>query len=107
MKSFRIGIEANPVFPYYMQHRMDDTKLADWEKNRGKIMERPELSKEDNLRAEYHAYRDERGYYIPTEHILGAIKIASKEFKSKTGSGRKSMKDEVAGGFFIQGDENP
>jgi hypothetical protein len=100
---FEVTIAANPVFPYYMQHRMDDAKLSDWEKNRGKILERPEASKEDSVRAEYHAYGEDGKYWIPAEHIVGALREASASFKSKVGTGRKSMKDEVAGGYFVAG----
>ena len=37
MKKYQINIKG--VTPY-MQHRMDDQKLEDWEKQRGKIIER-------------------------------------------------------------------
>jgi hypothetical protein len=57
MKSFKVKIKG--ISPY-MQHRMDDRKLAEWEKLRGPIIERPEVSKDDATRAEYHCYRTTR-----------------------------------------------
>lgn len=38
MKAYRIKLKG--LTPY-MQHRMDDKKLDEWEKQRGPIMERP------------------------------------------------------------------
>ena len=48
MKKYKVIIEG--VTPY-MQHRMDDTKLDQWEKLRPPIHERPEVSHEDAVRA--------------------------------------------------------
>lgn len=86
----------------YMQHRMDDQKLEDWEKNRKLIIERDDLSKEDQIRAEFHSYRDDKGFYIPSDHIRGSLINAGAMVKSKVGNARKSMKNIVAGMFFIE-----
>lgn len=85
----------------YMQHRMDDTKLSEWEKKRGKIIERPEVSQEDAIRAEFHCYRNGR-CYLPAEHIRGALINAGAFLKAKVGNSRKSMKNIVAAMFFVE-----
>ena len=83
------------MFPF------DDTKLEEWEKNRKLIIERDDVAKEDAIRAEFHSYRDEQGFYIPSEHIRGALINAGAMVKSKVGNSKKSMKNIVAGMFFI------
>jgi hypothetical protein len=98
MKQFSVEIEG--VTPY-MQHRMDDQKLEDWEKNRKLIIERDDISKTDALRAEFHSYSDNEGFYLPTEQIIGALINAGALVKSKVGNGKKSMKNIVAGMFSI------
>ncbi len=103
MKQFEIKIEG--LSPY-MQHRMDDIKLAEWEKLRGKIMERPEVSIEDAIRAEYHCYRTKLGHcYIPSDHIRGALINAGTFMKAKVGGRSKSMKSIVAGQFIPAQDQ--
>ena len=99
MKSYKIKIVG--ISPY-MQHRMDDTKLDEWEKNRKLIIELDDIAKEDNIRAEYHSYSDNEGFYIPTNHILGAMINAGALVKSKVGNAKKSMKNIVAGMFSIK-----
>ena len=99
MKEYKIEIEG--VTPY-MQHRMDDTKLEQWEKNRKLIIERDDVSKEDAIRAEFHSYNDKEGFYIPAEHLVGAFINAGALVKSKVGNGKKSMKNIVAGMFSIK-----
>lgn len=97
MKSFTVEIKG--LSPY-MQHRMDDQKLEVWEKKRGKIMERPELSEEDVKRAEYHCYRNESGQcYIPSDQLRGALIGAGTYMKAKVGGRSKSMKVIVAATF--------
>lgn len=97
MKQFRIKIKG--ISPY-MQHRMDDEKLDQWEKKRGKIMERPELSHDDSVRAEYHCYRDESGRcYIPSDQIRGSLIGGGSYMKAKVGGKSKSMKIIVAATF--------
>ena len=40
----------------YMQHRMDDKKLADWEVNRKHIIERDDINSEEMKLAQFHSY---------------------------------------------------
>ncbi len=90
----------------YMQHRMDDIKLEEWEKARGKIAERPDINKTDAIRAEYHCYRNSEGKcYIPSEHIRQSLIQAGTFMKSKVGVRTKSMKSIVASTFMIEPDE--
>ena len=99
MKKFKVKISSKTP---YMQHRMDDVKLEEWEKNRKLIIERPDIAKEDAVRAEFHSYQDEKGFYIPTEHIRGALIGGGAMVKAKVGNSRKSMKNVVAAMFFIE-----
>lgn len=97
-KTFQVIIKG--ITPY-MQHRMDDMKLDQWEKLRGKIMEHPEVSHEDAVRAEYHCYRNKEGQcYIPSEQIRGALIGAGTYMKAKVGGRSKSMKILVAATFI-------
>jgi len=80
---------------------MDDVKLEEWEKNRKLIIERDDVAKEDNVRAEFHSYNDKGKFFIPAEHIRGALINAGGMVKSKVGNSRKSMKNIVAGMFFV------
>lgn len=99
MQEFKVSITG--VTPY-LQHRMDDTKLEEWEKNRKLIIERDDIHKEDALRAEFHSYNDKEGFYIPSEHLRGSFINAGSFIKSKVGNAKKSMKNIVAGMFFIK-----
>lgn len=100
MKQFEVKIKG--LSPY-LQHRMDDQKLEDWEKQRGAIIERPDVAKTDAVRAEYHAYRDsDNKCYIPAEHLIGSFINAGAMVKSKVGNARKSMKNIVAGMFDLK-----
>src|SRR3954463_8210863 len=86
----------------YMQHRMDDISLAEWEKSRGMIMERPGSNWEDTKWAEYRCYRNEESNcYIPKEHIKGALIGGGGYHKAKVGGRSKSMSTIVAGMFRI------
>lgn len=99
MKTFKVIIKG--VTPY-MQHRMDDTKLEEWEKKRGSIIERQDVAKEDAVRAEFHCYRNGNGKcFIPSEHIRGSLINAGAYVKAKVGNTTKSMKNIVAAMFFI------
>lgn len=100
MKKFEVKIKG--ITPY-LQHRMDDQKLEDWEKKRGRIIERDDVAKEDLVRAEFHSYRDEttKKYFIPNEHVRGALINAGAMTKAKVGNSKKSMKNIVAGMFFV------
>lgn len=102
MKKYEVKI--NGISPY-MQHRMDDMKLDEWEKRRGAIIERDDIHKEDQLKAEYYAYSDDMGFYLPSEHIIGALIAAGGMVKSKVGNRNKSMKNIVAGMFSIAEDK--
>jgi hypothetical protein len=108
MKQYKVKIKANPAYPFYMQHRMDDVSLEAWEKKRGKIIERSDISKEDQVRAEFHAYISADGkFYIPAEHIRGSLIIAGHYMKAKVGNVRKNMSNIVAGMFYVSPDELP
>lgn len=98
MKKYKVELRSKTP---YMQHRMDDQKLEEWEKNRKLIIERDDVAKEDAMRAEFHSYQDEKGFYIPTEHIKGALIGAGAMVKAKVGNSKKSMKNIVAAMFFI------
>lgn len=88
-----------------MQHRMDDQKLEAWEKSRGLIMERPEISHEDAVRAEYHCYRNAAGKcFIPADQLRGALINAGSAVKAKVGGRSKSMKQVVAAMFMVTPD---
>lgn len=85
-----------------MQHRMDDTKLESWEKNRKKIIERDDIAQEDLNRAIFHSYSTVDGlFYIPSEHIRVALINAGGYMKSKVGNAKKSMKNIVAAMFMV------
>jgi len=99
MKKYKVKIEG--VTPY-MQHRMDDAKLEEWEKNRKLIIERDDIAKEDQVRAEFHSYNDKDGFYLPTEQIRGSLIGGGAMVKSKVGNSRKTMKNIVAGMFMIE-----
>src|SRR5687768_9107688 len=63
-------------------------------------MERPEVSHEDAVRAEYHCYRNKDGKcYIPSEQIRGSLIGAGTYMKAKVGGRSKSMKVIVAATF--------
>lgn len=103
MKQYTVKIKG--LTPY-MQHRMDDRKLEVWEKSRGQIIERPEVSQEDAIRAEYHCYRNANGEcYIPADHVRGSLILAGSYIKSKVGALSKSMKTIVAACFIVTPDE--
>lgn len=103
MKQFKIKIKG--LTPY-MQHRMDDDKLEIWEKKRGKIMERPEVSQDDAIRAEYHCFRNAEGKcFIPSDHIRGCLINAGAYMKAKVGGKSKSMKVIVAATFVSTPDQ--
>ena len=106
MKKYKVKIQANSAFPYYMQHRMDDQKLEDWEKKRGRIIERPDVALEDLKRAEFHAYRNAKGkLFIPSEHIRTSLIEAGKLIKSKVGNGKRNMSNIVAAMFYVTPEE--
>lgn len=99
MKKYNVKIVGKTP---YMQHRMDTQKLEDWEKQRGAIIERDDVAKEDAVRAEFHCYRNGNGKcYIPSEQIRASLINAGGYVKAKVGNANKSMKNIVAAMFFI------
>jgi hypothetical protein len=98
MKKYDVKIVG--VTPY-MQHRMDDSKLEEWEKNRKFIIERDDVAKEDLERALFHSFSDEKGFFMPADHIRGSLIGGGKMVKSKVGNARKNMSNVVAGMFFV------
>lgn len=89
-----------------MQHRMDDIKLDEWEKNRRGIIERPDVNKTDSVRAEYHCYRNAEGQcYIPSEQLRIAMITGGTYLKSKVGTKTKSMKGIIAAVLQINPEE--
>lgn len=100
MKKYKVEIIGTTP---YMQHRMDDETLDEWEKRRGPIIERPDVSQPDNVRAEFHSYYDikEKKHFLPSEHLRGAMINAGGYLKAKVGNSKKSMKNIVAAMFFV------
>ncbi len=90
----------------YMQHRMDDVKLTDWEKQRGAIIERDHLAEGPELTAGYHSYIDKEGrYYMPAEHFKQSFIAGGGYVKGKVGNATRSMKNIVAGMWRIKEDK--
>jgi hypothetical protein len=103
MKSYKVSLKS--LSPY-MQKRMDDITLEQWEKNRGPIIERSDITKEDIIRAEFFCYRNSTGQcYIPAEQIRGSLIDAGSFLKSKVGVRSKSMKSIVAALFIVEPEE--
>lgn len=99
MKYYSVKIKGTSP---YMQHRMDDQTLENWEKTRGLIIERTDVAKADAVRAEFHCYRNEENKcYIPSAQLKGALVEAGKLVKGKVGNATKSMKNIVAGMFIV------
>lgn len=100
---YKVKIEG--VTPY-MQHRMDDIKLEEWEKNRRHIIERPEVNQEDLKRATFHAYQNYDGLcYIPSEQLRIAFINGGGYLKSKVGNSKRSMKGVIAAVLQITPEE--
>lgn len=99
MKDYVVTVKFNSP---YMQHRMDDVKLEEWEKTRSDINS-TDSAKGDEVRAEYHSYYDPatKSYFIPSTQIKGALIEAGKMVKGKMGSSTKSMKSIVAGMMIV------
>lgn len=98
-------VKIKGVTPY-MQNRMDDQKLEQWEKNRKHIIERPEVAHEDVVRAEYHCYRNQGGKcYIPADHLRMSFVNGGGYLKSKVGTKTKSMKSIIAAMFIVSPEE--
>lgn len=100
MRTFKVKVKG--VTPY-MQHRMDDRKLAEWEKLRGNIIERDHLAEEPERLAAFHSYIDHEGnYFIPAEHFKQCMIKGAGYVKAKVGTATKSMKSIVAGMWMIK-----
>lgn len=100
---YKIKIEG--ITPY-MQHRMDDVKLEEWEKNRKHIIERSDVNQADATRAEFHCYRNAAGQcFIPAEQLRIAFINGGTYLKSKVGSRTKSMKGIIAAILQINPEE--
>lgn len=98
MKKYSIQIGMKK----YMQHRMDDQSLADWEQSHGNIIDRPEIPKEDKVRADYHCHRNGNNKcFIPAEQLEQSMINGGTQVKSKMGNARRSMANIVAGQFEV------
>lgn len=103
MKKYKVKVVG--VTPY-MQHRMDDIKLEEWEKSHNLVVTRPEVSQSEATRAEYHSYRSPSGKcYIPSEQFRQSFIGAGTLVKSKVGAQTKSMKAIIAGQWIIEEDQ--
>lgn len=98
MRTFEVKIKFTTP---YMQHRMDDLKLEEWEKNRKLLIERDDVAQPDLIRAEFHSYKENENYYIPSEHFRCSFINAGGMVKGKVGNATKSMKNIVAASFII------
>ena len=98
-RRFRIVLKSTSA---YMQHKMDDVKLAEWEKKRGKIIERQGLDITDYKQALYHSYNDDKGFYIPSEHFKQSFILAGATVKAKMGTSSRSLKPVIAGGWQLE-----
>lgn len=105
MRKFKVEIQG--VTPY-MQHRMNDAKLKEWELKRGRIIERENLSSDEEKTALYHSYINEGGFfYIPAEHFKQAFVKGGGFVKGKVGNATRSMKNIVAGMWMIKEEQIP
>lgn len=105
MRTFKVKV--NGVTPY-MQHRMDDVKLQEWEKKRGNIIERDGLNDEPEKIAAFHSYIDNDGnYYIPCDHFKQCFVKGGGFVKGKVGNATKSMKNIVAAMWRIKEEKIP
>lgn len=100
---YKVKIEG--ITPY-MQHRMDDQKLEEWEKNRKHIIERPDVNQEDAKRAEFHCYRGANDKcFIPAEQLRIAFINGGGYLKSKVGNSKRSMKGVIAAVLRVSPEE--
>ena len=58
MKNYTVKLKSKSP---YMQHRMDDQKLEEWERNHALTVTRPDVAQADAVRAEFHCYRNQIG----------------------------------------------
>jgi len=98
MQKFKICIQGKTP---YMQHRMDDVTLEEWEKSMGQSVIK-KLNEPDRQRTAFFGYFDEEGTpYIPSGHVKACLIMAGSFIKIKIGSTRKSMKSIVGGMMSI------
>jgi len=94
MKTVEISIEGTTPL---LQHRMDEEALFGLlgaKQKKAKVAE--ELTPRDI--ANKAAYKDEAGYYIPLEYVVGAFRYTASDYKESNKS-RKSLKTVAAGVF--------
>lgn len=108
MKTIEIQIEGTTPM---LQHRMDEATLFGLlgaKQKKTKVAE--ELTPRDI--ANKAAYKDDQGYYIPMEYVVGAFRYTASDYKESNKS-RKSLKTVAAGIFrpctdrtHLLGDDN-
>jgi len=99
------NVKIEGITPY-MQHRMDDQKLEEWEKNRKHIIERPDVNQQDAVRAEFHCYRNKADKcFIPAEQLRIAFINGGGYLKSKVGNSKRSMKGVIAAVLRVSPEE--
>lgn len=94
MKTVEIEIEGTTPL---LQHRMDEATLFGLlgaKQKKAKVVE--ELTPREI--ADKAAYKDDAGYYIPLDYVVGAFKHTASDYKEGNKS-RKSLKS-VAAGIF-------
>lgn len=94
MKTIEVHIEGTTPL---LQHRMDEETLFGLlgaKQKKAKAVE--ELTPRDI--ANKAAYKDDAGYYIPMEYVVGAFRYTASDYKESNKS-RKSLKT-VAAGIF-------
>lgn len=99
MKTIEIEIEGTSPL---MQHRMDEGALFALLGNKQK---KAQVAEELTPRqiADKAAYKDDRGYYVPSEYFVGAFKHTAADYKDG-GKSRRSLKSVAAGVFRPVGD---
>lgn len=92
MKEIEVSITGVTAL---MQHRMPDEALFAL---LGAKSEKKKSEEELTPRqiAEKHCYKNEHGYYIPLEYVIGAVKHVASDYKQKN-TARKSLKTVAAG----------
>jgi len=100
MQKFNVTVTG--ITPY-MQDRMDDQKLEAWEESRGRIIERENLNTPIEKEAFFHSHTTDDGeFFIPCEHFKQCFLNGGKAVKGKMGTATRSMKQVVAGMWFVR-----
>lgn len=94
MKKIRIRIEGTTPL---LQHRMNEEELF---KLLGSKSEKKKPTEERTPReiADGYAYKNDKGYYVPMDYLVGAFKSVAADYKQKN-STRRSLKTVAAGVF--------